>query len=369
MGDENMGIEAVGIAVGVAEGFIENYFYDKKVDKLRDAVDKVMSNAHQKAEALMADGFSGLTVQQIDFFNHVDLSLQGVKNIYEAEMNLTVDKVDQKAQAILASVDTIVHNWTRELINPQMQQLVYEARAIVNSLPFVDHRPRLTTFSPTLVAPSSKPFNILIRCIGNFPSFPDSKARPTLHFNQKEYLSIRNQPDIAFAVPLHDLFPLGGNSMHGIRSASFEVKIPYADQSYWSYFLSLFRPSEACDIYQGSISLLPESPGKITIYYTKMKKVEEKETIVSEEYRQSSRPEDVGENMGFYFGFPLKKLYTLQAKAGWKIVPESVQFHVKSNKGAKENVEALKNKWNLHEVTPEKATYQVTTHYYEPVDH
>jgi hypothetical protein len=57
LGVKNMGIEALGLAAGAAEGFVEGYFYDKKVDKLSTAVEKVMANAHDRARSLMADGF------------------------------------------------------------------------------------------------------------------------------------------------------------------------------------------------------------------------------------------------------------------------------------------------------------------------
>ena len=95
-----MGAEVGGVAGAVIEG----YYFDKKVDKLSEAVEKVMTSAHLKAKALMSDGFSGLTVQQIELFKHIDLSLDGIKNVYESEMHLTVDKIDKKAQAWLKSL-------------------------------------------------------------------------------------------------------------------------------------------------------------------------------------------------------------------------------------------------------------------------
>ncbi|HUD01770.1 MAG TPA: hypothetical protein VMR37_05550, partial [Rhabdochlamydiaceae bacterium] len=301
------------------------------------------------------DGFTGLTIQQIDFFNHIDLSLREIANIYENQMNLTVDKVDKKAQGILATVDKMVYNCSKALLSPQMQQMAYEAKAIFNSLPFVDNRPKLTAFFPTFVAPSSREFGILIKCVGNFPALPRSKVKPILHFNGTEYPSIRNQPDIAFSIPLHDLFPLGGSSVHGIRSASFDVTIPYQDSWFWN----TFWPSQPFYHYQGSVYLLPESPGKITIHYTRMREDVERDTIKSDEFKQNSRGIHRGGE-----GKTMTKPHTLQAKPGWKIVPESVQFHVIDSRGEREHLDTFKNKWEKHLVTPEQATYLVTTHYY-----
>ncbi len=76
--------------------------------------------------------------------------------------------------------------------------------------------------------------------------------------------------------------------------------------------------------YQGSIYLLPESPGKVTIHYTKMKEVEERETITSDEYRQNSR-EIAGGGAGHSL---IKQPHSLKTKPGWKIVPDTVKFHV-----------------------------------------
>jgi hypothetical protein len=351
----------VGTVVSdIIEGSIDGYFYDKKVDKLRDAVDKIMENAHQRAHALMSDGFSGLTIQQVDFFNNIDLSLQNIRNIYREEMDQTVEKIDKKAQTILATVDRIVHAWSKELINPQMQQLAYEAKATFNSLPFVKGRPVLSAFFPVFVAPSKRQSDILIKCVGNFPSLPESKDKPTLHFKGREYTSSGNQPHIEFSIPLFDLFPKAGNSNHGIRRASFDVKIPYASESLSSFLWPSQRTSE----YQGSIYLLPEFPGKITIHYTKMKDQAESDTITSDEYIQNSRSFGVGGE-----GRTFTKLYTLQTRPGWKIVPESVRFNVISSKGNREQSSTFKNRWELHQANFDQFSYMVTTHKYAPKNH
>ena len=130
----------------------------------------------KKLNTIMADGFSGLTIHQIELFRHIDLSLDGIKNVYESEMSQTVDKVDKKAQVLLASVDKIVHGWTRELRSPEMQRLAYEIKAVIHSLPVIDTRPKLTAFSPTFVAPSNRESNILIKCIGSFPVLSNSEV-------------------------------------------------------------------------------------------------------------------------------------------------------------------------------------------------
>lgn len=351
----------VGGVAEVVEGAVEGYYFDKKVDKLSEAVEKVMASAHLKAKSLMSDGFSGLTIQQVELFKHIDLSLDGIKNVYESEMHLTLDKVDKKAQALLASVDKIVHGWTRELRSQEMQRLAYEAKAVFNSLPLIDTRPKLTAFFPSFVAPSNKAFNILIKCVGNFPVLSNSKVKPTLHFNGKEYPSIHSQPEIAFSIPLHELFPLEAKSGHGIRTASFDVAIPYEEKSSWS----LLWPAQSFYHYQGSLYLLPESPGKITIHYTRKREVRETETITSCQFTQNSR-ELTGGGAGHSI---IDKPYFLKTGPGWKIVPGTAEFHVDENKGRKQNSESLKNKWRLYEETAEQVAYLVTTHTYDPIEH
>jgi hypothetical protein len=197
--------------------------------------------------------------------------------------------------------------------------------------------------------------------VGSFPVLSNSEARPTLRFNQKEYPAIHSQPEIAFSIPQHELFPLGGNSTLGIRTASFDVKIPYDEKWFWSFLW----PSKAFYHYQGSIYLLPESPGKITIHYTKMKEVEEREPITTDVYMQNSR-EIAGGGAGHSL---IKQPHTLKTKAGWKIDPDTVHFHVVETKGRAEDSEARRNRWELHEATPEQTTYLVTTHTYHPIEH
>ncbi len=94
--------EVGGAAAAAVEGAIEGYYFDRRVDKLSEAIEKVMASAHLKAKSFIADGFSRVTIQQIELFRHIDLSLDGIKNAYESEMHLTVDKVDKKAQGLLA---------------------------------------------------------------------------------------------------------------------------------------------------------------------------------------------------------------------------------------------------------------------------
>jgi hypothetical protein len=160
---------------------------------------------------------------------------------------------------------------------------------------------------------------------------------------------------------VHELFPLGGNSSQGIRTASFDVKIPYDENWFWSFLW----PSKAFYHYQGSIYLLPESPGKITIHYTKMNEVPEIETLISDQFIQNSR-EIAGGGSGHS---QIKKPYSLKTKPGWKIVPETVQFHVDESRGRREDSESRRNRWELFEVTSEQATYLVTTHTYDPIEH
>ncbi|HEX2578822.1 MAG TPA: hypothetical protein VHK67_00260 [Rhabdochlamydiaceae bacterium] len=351
----------VGAVAEVVEGVIDGYYFDKKVDKLSEAVEKVMAGAHLKAKGLMSDGFSGLTMQQIELFKHIELSLDGIQNVYESEMHLTVNKVDKKAQGLLATVDKIVHGWTRELQSQEMQRLAYEAKAVFNSLPIIDTRPKLTAFFPSFVAPSNNSSNILIKCVGNFPVLSNSKIKPTLVFKGKEYPSIHSQPEIAFSIPLHELFPLGDKTVSGIRMASFDVSIPYEEKNVWT---SLW-PVQSFYHYQGSLYLLPESPGKITIYYTRKREVRETETITSCQFTQNSR-ELAGGGAGHSM---IDKPYFLKAGPGWKIVPSTAEFHVDENKGKKQNSESLKNKWRLYEETPEQVTYLVTTHTYDPIEH
>jgi hypothetical protein len=106
----------------------------------------------------------------------------------------------------------------------------------------------------------------------------------------------------------------------------------------WCLFFKLRKPT---DTYQGSICLFcPEHPGKITVYYTKLREVVETEKITSVEYEQNSRDKDHGGE-----GKTLTKPYTLKPKAGWKIVPGSAKFHVMSSKDHEDGPKGLKNKW------------------------
>jgi hypothetical protein len=340
----------IGAAIG---GVLQGHFYNAKVDKTREAVQKVLNQMNEMSQSLMATGFSGMSMQRIELFNAINLQLQNFTVVYADMLDLTVKKIGKEASSQLYQIDTIVHDLTKEVTGPEMQKQISKLAGIALNLPLLKDIPRLVAFFPTFVAPSGGNYNVLIECAGTFPTIPGSTRRlkPILLVGEKKFFCIQNPSlKIHFSVPFNDLFPQDEKPSTTMRMTSFTVRIPYIEKGWIYNSATLYE-------FKGSVTLLPDSPGKVVLQFTKFKEIIETKEISSHSYIQNSRKNGLNKTLE-------NQPYTLSTELGWQIVPGSQEFLADENKGDRKTAA-----WSLASVQPSHVTYLVSTFHYDPPKH
>ncbi len=339
-----MAIDAMGEVVG---GAVSTYFYNAKVDKTRDAVQKVLGQIETMSQNLLTQGFTGLSLQQMEFFNNARLLLLNFKTVYADSLDRTVESIGREASTQLSQIDAMVHNWTSG--NPDMAGTVTTVVALAtNLINKVNDSPQIMSFSPTFVAPLQKDGFVIIECVGIFPAVLSPEMEPKLVAHNNTYPTTDHTTGmIRFSVPFKALFPDNPQTSGPVRRAAYTVQIPHLQKGrIWN--------TRADHEYKGSVTLLPESAGKIILQSAQVEKVVEQKVITSESIKQTSRP----------YGFNKTELnhpYTLSTEPGWEIVPGSTKMIIEGNKG--------KTAWTLLHDNPSQVTWGVSTYKYKPVKH
>ncbi len=335
---------------GIISGAVKAYFFDSKVDKTRDAVQKILQQAHQVGESLLASGFSGISMQRVEFFNALNLQLQNFTVAYADMLDMTVDKISRSAANALFQMDTMVHDWARELTGPKMEKQVAELKGIALSFPLVKDSPKVTAFFPVFVAPTKENCNVQIECIGQFPSVDGDRAdlRPSISIRGKKFEYIQNPSlKIYFSVPFDTLFSREEKPSNMMQTTSFTVRIPYLQKGWVCNGVVNYD-------FQGSLTLLPDFPGKVVLQFKKPTTSTENKDLHSQVYLQNSRKDALNKTVE-------NKPYTLSTEPGWNIVAGSSKFHVVEKKGTRQT-----SSWNLSVDQPTSVTYNVSTFHYDP---
>ena len=315
-------------------------FYYKLADKTADVL-RTINTVIDRYRSAMEASSSLLTTQQLDMYNNLLRTMQNFQLTYSAEMEKTVDKIDELAQRRLNQIDTMVHGWVDGVMKPELQRSSLEIEALSNSLYFVREKPVLTATSPPFVSPFDKKTCTTIKCMGYFPDTGNPRLLPTLKVRGQIFWSVRNFNPLEFVVPNNILFP---SNSQPLSTVSIDIKIPYLRRPW------VFPNTVAYRIYKSWLSLLPASPGKITLEYTLISDAEERK-FQSKPCSQNSRKQKRG-GEGTTI---IDRHHTFFAEPGWSIVPGSTHVDVHCNEGKG-------NSWRIGSEGPGAVTVLASTH-------
>ncbi len=338
------------VKMGV-DGTISNHFFNSKVDKVEGAITRISNQIDENLRSLMTTGFTGLSMQQIELFGHAKLLLQDIQTVYSKVMNETVERAGKEVEEKLHQVDAMVYGWMAAVTKPDIVSTVSQVQAVISNFSlWLQDRPLITAFTPMFTTPYCRGNDIFLRCIGLFPPVTSVAGRPSLKAGVNTFYPVSNlSGELCFSVPFYELFPDSNETK--LRIAAYSIQIPYLERG-------RFYNQKAVQTYQGMITLLPESPGKIVVSSVKIDEVEEKKPIVSPGYFQTSRK----------YGFNRTELnhpYTLSAEEGWEIVKGTTYFHVDELKGRPRP----RMERSLAQEFPTHVTWQVSTYKYPPEKH
>ncbi len=326
-----LNVTPMGSAIGAI------HFFDVK-DVVSQAVKKVADHVGRRLQFLFDTELTPATLSQIEILGQADLLLQNVQLIYANVMNQRVENAGQ-VKTDLADIDSLVYG--NGVDEPNISATFDRIQAVVSHISTQNNMPIVAALSPAFVTPFYHEGNIDIRCFGRVP------AEATLRINNK-VISKEPQKDY-FSVPFFELFSdLQSVSQSTLQKATYSLEVPYRS-GYWS---------KTVKVYQGMITLLPASPGRIEAQGVKVEEEVEKKLIVTPTRKQTSRP--------YQFNRTVKNQpYHLDAEPGWEIEKDSATFHADEVKGRpRPRVE-----WSLLSESATRVTYVVTTHRYQPHDH
>ena len=334
-----MATQVAAQAMGPATELLKNYFFMRHMEKVEDVVKGLVDDVYKKSLSGIAAGSGAVSLQQINMLNHFMLLLHNFQMTYSEEMGKTVDKVDAVVAQRLAQIDSLVHKWTTGLLQDaeiQAQLQRYEGY-LHAAFEYAGAKPVVTGISPTCIAPSRKHTHLSIQCSGFFPEGADPLLSPIFIYNEQEFKPVRNIGIMEFAIPYEMLFKTGNQSL---MSVGFNVRVPYR----------MPDPDSIGHLdYKGWLSLLPPSPGTISLQYTVVQETVKTEPR-SAHFWQDSRPVKKG-GVGYSL---IDQPYALNAGDGWKIVPNSSRVLTHTVQG---NATA-----RLQSEGPAAAVFLVTTH-------
>jgi len=323
--------------IGNATG--SNHFFGV-TDIVSQAIKRISHQVEVRLQTLFETELTAATLPQIEILSQADLLLQNVQLIYANVMNQRVENAGQ-VKTDLTEIDSLIYDHMNGIDESNIGATFEKVQTIISSLSKYKSIPIIAAFSPSFVTPFYQEGNIDIRCFGRVP--PEA----TLRINNK---TISKEPkEDYFSVPFFDLFPdLQNVSQSTLQKATYSLEVPYQ----WGYW------SKTVKVYQGIITLLPASPGKIETQGVRVEEEVEKKLIVTPTRKQTSRP--------YQFDRTVKNHpYHLDAETGWEIEKDSATFHADEVKGRPHH----RIKWSRLSESATRVTYIVTTHRYRPHNH
>ncbi|MBP7074381.1 MAG: hypothetical protein KBA81_03235 [Rhabdochlamydiaceae bacterium] len=330
-----LNVTPVGIAIG------SNHFFDA-TDIVSQAIKKISNQTEESLRFLFETELKTATLPQIEVLGQADLLLQNIQLVYENARNQKIENAGQ-VKTDLTEIDALIYDHMNGIDESNIRTTLERVQTIISSLSKHKNMPIIAAFSPSFVTPFYHEGNIDIRCFGRVP--PEATLRVNNKTVSKE---IGND---YFSVPFFDLFPdLQNASRSTLQKATYSLEVPYQS--------GYFHGSKTVKVYQGIITLLPDSPGKIETKGVRVEEEVEKKLIVTPTRKQTSRP--------YQFDRTVKNQpYHLDAEPGWEIEKDSATFHPDEVKGRPHH----RVKWSRLSESATRVTYIVTTHRYRPHDH
>lgn len=250
------------------------------LDKLMDQVNTAIISARNAGNSVA-----------IEAGREVAISISNAKNAYLDSLNKTFDDhLNPTIRGTLDQLQTAANDVTTGTTTA-LADATAKAQQVVNSLPFRQHEPQLTKFTPRFVVPSRSTYPVMVRVFGNFEYAAQQKFTPNLNVSGHIYTPISSTTqELDFSVPVSDVFTADPNS-HSYQSAVATLDVPWQSAS----LLGLIKHKEK-DSYRLYLGSLPAVIGSIKFTVT-TKHTEDgpPRTFTSGSFRQCSTG-DCGNN-------------------------------------------------------------------------
>lgn len=220
-------------------------------------------------QAIEAARNAGLALE-IQAGREVNLAIQNATNALSDVLTKFVTDLDNTIQDALNQLQTLVESVVNQVAT-DLGVIIQQVQQIINTLPFHDHQPQLTSTLPNFVVPASPAagYPAKLQFNGNFEFAAQKEFTPTLDILRNGTVintyapSTSETQNISFLVQVLDMFPVGSVDPTKFNYVICRLSVPWEKTILWPI------KKRVIDVYSVIIGALPGSPGKITHTYTK----------------------------------------------------------------------------------------------------
>jgi len=222
------------------------------LNKALDQVDQAIVDARNSGNAVA-----------VEAGRETALAIQNAENAYSDQLNKTADQLNNSVLKTAGQIKTLTDDIANKT-NMTVDMATTRAQAIVNTLPFSNKEPQVTSFAPRYVVPKDGPSNNLeIDFLGNFPNSSRPGYQAYLKAGGKMYQAHNTTNKLTFLVPQSALFSDTAARVDKLQYADASLVVPWLAPRFFS--LMNVRREDQYNVLVGS---LPSSPGEITVLHT-----------------------------------------------------------------------------------------------------
>lgn len=186
----------------------------------------------------------------------LSLAVENAKNVYESELNKTIDKVSTKAKATFDGLNSMVQQF-EQATGAKLSEIEQQALVISNNLPFAKHMPQLIDVTPAYIVIDELANHTLIMFKGNFYWSASKGYEPSLSFNGQPGKLVDSKTDCLTFLVSQAVFSQANPNQYSYQTG--DLIVPWNDG--W-----ILNHKVQC-LYKVGISALPRIAGTGTVTY------------------------------------------------------------------------------------------------------
>lgn len=248
----------------------------------------------------------------------IGVLLQQANTTYQADLNLTFDRLDASAQAAVNNIASVVKDYSNQIYG-QMADITSRAQTITNTLPLANALPQVGMFGPTWVVQGhAAPVAVEVR--GNFVDLGRAGYDPVATINGKNYVAAAKTTQyLRFDIPLAQL----AAAPQTVTSNPIVIQIPYHQKVFF------FFDKKVVSTFTVPLMVLPVRPGTLTFTTDHTVAGTETQSFTTQEFTQESGDDDIkcgGEHADL-------AIHQIAPNPGWTVIPSSVTWHIDWSQG------------------------------------
>lgn len=240
-----------------------------------DFLEGLFKDIEMTMQEIINNAENAVAQAEIEACREVTIAIENTKEAYKESLEFTIKEVNDAITNDLGQLFSMADQIAKKNMD-KVSDLIKQAQQLVNSLPFSNKQPQLTSVRPRYIVPTNSSNPILILFDGNFFYSADKDCKPSF--------SVSN-----LSLPL-----VSSTTQRLMFSASNKNFPPPLDLYSYNYLVgNLLIPWKSGWIitqpetsqYNVFLGILPLSPGKISLEYTEYVPVRSTQPYASAEQK------------------------------------------------------------------------------------